>query len=192
MFEEIRSATAGLVGIGEDDLDLVQMVVRAFVIYVTAIVLVKLGEKRFMGRSTAFDMILGIILGSVLSRAITGNAPFLDTIGAGTALVALHWAFSVASFHHDWFGKLVKGRERNLVIDGEIDWEGMRKSHISRRDLESAMYSSGRVTELADVKVARFERSGEISIIPKTRPRETRIVEVSVQDGVQNIRIEIS
>jgi uncharacterized membrane protein YcaP (DUF421 family) len=192
MSEEIRSATAGLVGIGEDDLDLVQMVVRAFIIYVTAIVLVKLGEKRFMGRSTAFDMILGIILGSVLSRAITGNAPFFDTIVAGAALVALHWAFSVASFHYDWFGTLVKGRERHLVVDGEIDWESMRKSHISRRDLESAMYSSGRVTELADVKVARFERSGEISVIPKSEPREARILEVAVRDGVQRIRIEIS
>jgi uncharacterized membrane protein YcaP (DUF421 family) len=192
MVEEIRSTAAGLVGGGQDDLNMVQMAVRAFIIYVTAIVLVKLGEKRFMGRSTAFDMILGIILGSVLSRAVTGNAPFLDTIVAGAALVALHWAFSVASFHHDWFGKLIKGRARNLVIDGEIDWESMRKSHISRRDLESAMYSSGRVTELEDVKVARFERSGEISVIPKTAKREVGIVEVSVRDGVQRIRIEIS
>jgi hypothetical protein len=33
------------------------------------------GKKRFMGEATAFDMMLGVMVGSIVSRAITGNAP---------------------------------------------------------------------------------------------------------------------
>ena len=42
-----------------------QMALRALVIFVVGLVMVRLGDKRFLGRSTAFDALLAIILGSV-------------------------------------------------------------------------------------------------------------------------------
>lgn len=191
MLEAIAEAMRDLIGLGSDELTVWQMGLRAFIIYVTAILLVKVGEKRFMGKNTAFDMILGIILGSVLSRAITGNASFFQTVGAGALLVGLHWLFAVTSFHSDRFGALVKGRERTLIEDGEIQWDNMRKSHISRRDLETALYSNGKVTDPSEVKVARFERSGDISVIPREKEKRPHVIEVSVSEGVQTVRIEL-
>ncbi|HEY3474473.1 MAG TPA: YetF domain-containing protein [Anaerolineales bacterium] len=192
MVQTIWMSIGEFLGLGNEELTIWQVGVRAVIIYVTAIVFVKIGEKRFMGKNTAFDMILGIILGSVLSRAVTGNAPFLATIGAGTVLVGVHWLFSVLSFHSDWFGELVKDKERTLIQDGEILWDNMRKSHISRKDLEMALYSNGKVTDPSQVKVARFERSGDISVIPRAKEKKTQIVEVTVQEGVQTVRIEVT
>lgn len=192
MLQEILRCVSELLGLGADDLTVWQMGLRALVIYVTAILLVKMGDKRFMGRNTAFDMILAIILGSVLSRAVTGNAPFLPTIGAGLLLVGLHWLFAFVAYYSDWFGTLTKGRARILVKDGEIQWENMRKSHISEKDLEMALYSQGNVTDPEDVKVARFERSGEISVIPRVREQKVRVVEIGVREGVQTVRLELT
>jgi uncharacterized membrane protein YcaP (DUF421 family) len=166
------------------------MALRALIIYVTAILLVRLGEKRFMGKNTAFDVILGIILGSVLSRAVTGNAGFFQTIGAGAMLVGLHWLFSVAAYYSDRFGTAIKGDDRILVEDGEIIWDNMRKSHIGENDLLSALRNNGQVQDLSEVKVARFERNGDISVIK--RDREPRVVEIAVRDGVQTVRIELA
>lgn len=191
MLQEIWNGISDMLGVGIDDLSTWQMGLRGLIIYVTAILLVKIGEKRFMGKNTAFDMILGIILGSVLSRAITGNAPLFPTIGAGLALVGVHWLFSVISFHSDWFGTLIKGSARILVKDGEILWDNMRKSHISRNDLEMALYNTGRVTDPGQVKVARFERSGDISVIPRENEKTLQVVEVAVHEGVQTVRIEV-
>lgn len=190
--QELWSSLSELIGVGNDELTVWQVALRALLIYVTAILLVKIGEKRFMGKSTAFDMILGIILGSVLSRAITGNAPFSDVIWAGAFLVGLHWLFSVISYHSDWFGTLIKGSERILVKDGQIQWDNMRKSHISQKDLEMALYDAGKVTDPSDVKVARFERSGDISVIPLQKEKKLHVVEVAVQEGVQTVRIEVT
>jgi uncharacterized membrane protein YcaP (DUF421 family) len=35
-----------------------------------------------MGEATAFDVILGIMVGSIVSQAITGNAPLVPALAA--------------------------------------------------------------------------------------------------------------
>ena len=191
MMNEVLEALRELIGLGVDGLNSGQMAVRALVIYLTAILLVRIGQKRFMGKNTAFDVILGIILGSVLSRAITGNAPFVPTVAAGAMLVALHWLFSVASFYWRPFGTLVKGQEKLLIKDGEIQWDNMRRSHIGKHDLEMAIRNTGKVARFEDVAEAHFERSGDISVIPREKEKKLRVIDVAVREGVQNVRIEL-
>ena len=82
---------------------------RAVVVYVVTVLMVRLGKKRFMGQSTAFDVILGIMLGSVVSRAITGNAPFFPALSAAAVLLAMHWLFSALAFRSHLFGEAIKG-----------------------------------------------------------------------------------
>ena len=192
MFQEVLSTIFNAIGVGNDDLTVWQIGLRAFIIYGTAILLVKFGEKQFMGKNTAFDMILGIILGSVLSRAITGNASFFNLIGAGVILVGIHYLFAFVSYYSDWFGSFIKGSPRILVRDGEIQWDNMRKSHISNKGLEMALYSNGNVTELSQVKVARFERSGDIRVIPREKQKKISVVEITVHEGLQKVRLELS
>jgi uncharacterized membrane protein YcaP (DUF421 family) len=192
MIQEVLSFIFNVIGVGNDDLTVWQIGLRAFLIYLTAILLIKFGEKRFMGQSTAFDMILGIILGSVLSRAITGNPSFFDGVGVGVILVGIHWLFAFVSYNSDWMGSLIKGNAKILVKDGEIQWDNMRKSHISKKDLEMALYSNGKVTEPSQVKVARFERSGDISVIPREKQKKISVVEITVHEGVQKVRLELS
>lgn len=84
----------------------------------------------------------------------------------------------------------LESRKLLLIRDGEIQWDNMRKSHISKKDLELALRSNGKITDASDAKEARFERSGDISVIPHDR-KEPRVFEVSVQEGVQTIRIEV-
>ncbi|MBW3633480.1 MAG: DUF421 domain-containing protein [Chloroflexi bacterium] len=176
-------------GLEAESLTLGQMALRAMVVYVAALMMVRVGEKRFLGKNTAFDVILGIILGSVVSRGINGSAPFFPTLGAGFVLVGLHWTFAAVSYRWSRFGTLIKGSPRTLVKDGQVLWEQMGKSHLSANDLESALRTNAKMADPAQVAEARLERSGDISIL--TEEREPRVVEVEVQDGVQTVRIEI-
>jgi uncharacterized membrane protein YcaP (DUF421 family) len=154
-------------GLDADSLGVVQMALRAAIVYFVALAFVRIGDKRFLGKSTAFDVVVGIMFGSVMSRAITSAADFLPIVGAGAVLVALHFVMALLSFRSDGIGTLVKGGERTLVRDGKIQWEAMATAHVTRRDLEGALRRQGRVQEVADVQLAVLERSGEISIIPR-------------------------
>lgn len=154
-------------GIEADRLEAWQMGLRAAVVYPLGIAFVRIAEKRFIGKFSAFDVIMGIMIGSILSRAITGSSPFFATLAAALVLVFMHYLFASLSYHLDWFGNLVKGSGRTLVIEGEIKWEAMRRSHISEKDLMGALRENGRLDDVSQVKLARLERSGNISIIPK-------------------------
>lgn len=178
-------------GLDAEDISLPQMMARGAIIYLVGLALVRVGEKRFLGKSTAFDVLLAIILGGLLSRAINGSAPFFPTLAASLLLVTLHWLFAALSFRSERFGRLVKGRERTLIRDGHIQWDEMRGGHISNGDLEAALRTQARVTSPDEVKEARLERSGEISVIPKDDEPQVHVIEIGVKEGVQTVRLEL-
>ena len=152
-------------GLENRDINVFQMSLRALIVFFLAIAMLRIGDKRFMGKSTALDVMLGIVFGSVVSRAITGNAPFFPTLAAAAILVGLHWMLSALAFRSHVIGALFKGRSRTLVVDGEINWDEMKSAHLSEHDLHEAMRLSGNCTDVRVVKSAHLERNGEISIL---------------------------
>jgi len=108
-----------------------------------------------------------VILASVLSRAINGSAAFFATLGGGVVLVLLHRLFAHLAFHSHSFGILVKGKPEILVRDGQCDFKTMRRNHISQHDLEEDMRLDAHMDELSKVRLARVERSGNISFLKK-------------------------
>jgi uncharacterized membrane protein YcaP (DUF421 family) len=151
-----------------------QIVLRALIVFVVALVVVRLGAKRFLGRKTAFDFILAFILGSMLSRAINGSAPFLQTLVAGLAVVLFHRFLAWLSFRYHAFGRLVKGTDDVVIEKGELQHDAMRRNYFTERDLMEDLRLKSHETP-AEVKSARIERSGDLSVIPleKTKPQPT-------------------
>jgi len=129
--------------------------------------MVRFGHKRSLSHKTPFDAVLLVILASVLSRAINGSAAFFATIGGGVVLVLLHRVFAHLAYYSHGFGILVKGQPNVIVRDGECDFRMMRRNHISTHDLEEDMRLDGHLDDLSKVRVARIERSGDISFIKK-------------------------
>jgi uncharacterized membrane protein YcaP (DUF421 family) len=157
------------VDLDSKDIDVLQMALRAVIVYVVTICVVRMGKRRFMGGATIFDVILGIIVGSIASRAITGNSPLLPAVGAIAVLVGLHWSFSAIAVRSKSFGNLIKGTSDVVIRDGQIDYDHLRKAHMSDGDLEEDLRSAG-VADVRDVLEARLERSGELSVIKKKMP----------------------
>src|SRR4051812_39909404 len=86
-----------------EQLGIAQMSARAVYAYVLLIAVARLGHRRLLDRTTPFDIVLGILLGSIGSRAITGNAPFYPSIAACAVLVAMHAVFAGLSFRSALF-----------------------------------------------------------------------------------------
>jgi len=171
------------------DVGVLQMALRTVVVYAFALAAVRLGSKRFLSQASAFDVIIAIMLGSIMSRAITGAAPMLPILVSGAALVGLHWLLAALAYRLDWLGPLVKGRPRLLVRDGRPDRDEMRKAGVSEHDLEQALRLQARRTDLSGIRLAYLERSGEISFIPD-EPGPS-VLDVDVREGVETVRIEV-
>jgi uncharacterized membrane protein YcaP (DUF421 family) len=172
----------------DDSLTIWQIVVRAVFVYAATLLIVRIGKSRIISRTTTIDVILGFILGSLVSRAVTGRASISGTLAAAAALVFAHWLFTALACRWHWVGTLLKGREHLIVQDGKPLDRTMRHSHISPHDLIEEMHLAG-IDDLAKIHEAYKERNGQIGFIKKAMPPQ--VVEVAVKDGVQTVRIAL-
>ncbi len=190
MLETISHTIQVLLGLGSEaeDLTTAQMALRTIIIYIAALVIVRLASRRFLSKASAFDVV-GIMLGSIMSRAINGSAAFWPTIAASAILIGMHWAFAELAYKTGWFGPIVKGDRIVLIKDGEIQRRGMHQASVTRDDLSEAIRLQTRQTDPSRIRLAYMERSGDISVIPYEQ--EPRVLEVAVEAGVKTVRIEL-
>jgi len=171
------------------DLNSAEVAIRTAIVYLASLALVRVASRRFLSQATAFDVIVGIMLGSILSRAVNGSALFIPTMVAGLVLVGLHRLFASIAFHTSVFGPVVKGEPVLLIKNGEIQQDAMQRADVTERDLNQALRLQSDTTDPRNVRRAYMERSGEISVIPYDK--EPRVLDVTVEDGVQIIRIKL-
>lgn len=151
-------------GLNTTHLNIWQMGLRAIVIYLAALIMVRMvGDRRFIGKYAAFDVILSIIFGSTLSRAINGTSAFFESIFAGFVLVALHWLFSAISYHYRRYESYIKGKAMVLIDNGQLCPQNMKYCHITKQDLTSALRLKCQISELEHVQRAYLESNGDIS-----------------------------
>lgn len=143
------------------------MTLRAIVVFISVLLIIRIGSRRFISKLSAFDMLVAIMIGSIGSRAITGNSAFGPSIASIAALVAFHWLFSLVCYWTDDLGLWLKGKACQLVKDGELQRKEMRRSGITRRDLHEALRSQGIAGDVDLIHEAWQERDGSISIIRK-------------------------
>src|SRR5438445_6147540 len=75
-------------------LTLSQVACRAALIYIGGLALVRLGKSRFLGRASAMDVLVGVMLGAILAKGIVGETSLWAALAASAVLIALHWVGS--------------------------------------------------------------------------------------------------
>lgn len=151
------------------DLEVWQMSMRAAVVFVFALILIRASGRRSFGQHSTFDACITVLLGAVLSRAVVGASPFWATIAASAVLVLIHRAVALASTHWRGFEELVNGRKIEFVRDGRMDHAAMRKALVTERNLEEAIRRSLGDKAISDVARAVLETDGKVTVIDKER-----------------------
>ena len=155
-----------LIGEGKDP-NPYQMAIRAFIIFIIALVFIRLSGRRTFGMFSPFDNVISILLGAVLSRAVTGASPFFSTVVAALVIVFLHRLFAWIALYNDVFGGLIKGNAKVIFQDGKIIRKNMKRFDITDKDLMEGIRLQGKVESLDEINSAYLERGGRISVIKK-------------------------
>jgi uncharacterized membrane protein YcaP (DUF421 family) len=155
-----------IIGAEGQDISWLQMSLRATLIFTLGILVVRFAATRAFGKWSALDIILAVIVGSNLSRALTGSAPFLPTMIATAVLVVLHGLLALAAARWSWLSTLTKGASVTLVTNGKVDEAAMRRAGIGLGDLRMALRAQGH-EDLENVRSVSLERNGDISVISK-------------------------
>jgi uncharacterized membrane protein YcaP (DUF421 family) len=154
--------------IGQDERHILwwQMSIRALIVFVFGLVLIRLFGRRVFGRQNPLDIVIAIVIGSNLSRTLTGNSKFLPTLAATITLVLIFWLSDHLAARWPFFSRLTKGLPVKLARGGELDQERMRRHAVSKGDVEEAARTSG-LCGVDDLEGAVLERNGKISAIKR-------------------------
>jgi uncharacterized membrane protein YcaP (DUF421 family) len=166
MMDDLVAIGYRLFGEGKD-LDSLQMVSRAIVIFFMTLILLRVSGRRILGMHATFDTIISILLGGVLSRAVVGSSPFWPCIFASIAILVVYRICGWLSVRSNFFSRLIKGKTVILFEDGHEIKENMDKCMITHDDLMEGVRKDGNVASLDEVTSATMERSGQISIVKK-------------------------
>lgn len=132
--------------------------------YVTALVALRVGERRTLAQWTIIDFATAVAMGAIIGRsAIAGTQSYATGAVALLTLVAIHRAASLLRFS-PLLGKLVDHRVRVLVAHGEVRRQELRKCGLTDNDLFAHLRQKG-VLSLDGVRYVLYEAKGDITVV---------------------------
>lgn len=163
-----------LLGLDHKDLVWYQMACRAVMVFFTCLVFIRIAGMRTFGKKSPFDIIVGITLGAVLSRSITGEVPFFPSLGSGLVLVVLHRVLAVIVSRSKTVETWVKGEKAQVVKEGQLLTRALHANALTERDVLESVRFETHLASLEDVDEAHYETSGKTSVIPKKKHNQEK------------------
>lgn len=151
-----------------------EFVLRAVVVYIAVLVLMRLAGKRTVGQFTPFDLLVIVLLGNAVQNALIGqDSSLLGGLLLAATLLALNWGVGLLSARSRRFDRLVEGVPVILVRHGHLFRDVLARQAITERDLATARRAAGYAT-IAQIELAVLETSGEITFVGTRTKRDAR------------------
>ena len=144
------------------------IVLRAVVLYVFLVVIMRVSGRRELSSLSPFDLILLIVLGDAVQQGLTqDDYSVTGAIIAVSTLATMQVATSYVSFRSRRVEKILEGEPLVIVQDGKVIDENARRERLTVDEIYESMRSK-QIARLEDVAWAIVETNGEISFIPKS------------------------
>jgi uncharacterized membrane protein YcaP (DUF421 family) len=149
------------------DLTAWQMSSRGIVVFIIALLLIRISGRRSFGIRTPLDNIIIILLGAILSRAVVGASAFVPVVVACFVIVAFHRFVSWLIANSKVFAKLIESDKIILYENGKYVKQHLKRVQLTEEDVMQGVRKSALTEDLKDINHIYIERNGEISAIKK-------------------------
>ncbi|WED43077.1 YetF domain-containing protein [Legionella cardiaca] len=143
---------------------LIYVVARSFLLFIVSIILIRYGNRRY-SLNTAFDYLLLVILGGLISRGINGSSSLLTTVTASMSLVFFHRGIAILTYRFKKLEPLFKGEARLIIEEGEFLKKKLQQYHLTENDVLAEMRTQLHTTDIKKIAAAYLEATGRISFI---------------------------
>jgi uncharacterized membrane protein YcaP (DUF421 family) len=146
----------------------VEAVLRAVVVYVFLLVLVRLSGRRSLAQMTPFDLVLLLIVAEATGQGLMGDdVSVTNTFLVVITLIGIDLLLTFLTNRSEVLDRWVNDRPLVIIENGQVIGDRLKKSRVNMDDvMEQARQSQG-LQRLDQIKYAVLERSGSISIIAK-------------------------
>ena len=154
--------------------------IRAIILYILVIFLVRLMGKRQIGELQPSELVVTFLVSEIASIPMQDNSiPILNSVVALFVLVAFEIFSSVLGMKSNKLRSYIQGHPVIVIRNGTIDYNALKKLRMTVSDLISALRQKD-VFDISQVSYAIFETNGQISVLLKPEYRNSTASDVNV------------
>jgi uncharacterized membrane protein YcaP (DUF421 family) len=148
------------------------LVIRAVVVYIAVLFLLRLTGKRQIGQMGMAQFVALLLISNAVQNSMNGgdNSITGGLILAGTLMV-LSYFFAIITYNSKDWENFVQGRPTLLIHHGLLLKDNLRRELLSIRELRVLLRKQG-IHNLNEIEEAVLESDGFISVVKKTEVQE--------------------
>ena len=167
------------------------MFVRALVLYVLVILLMRLMGKRQIGQLQPFELVFTVIIADLAATPMSDvGIPLLYGVMPIAALMLCYAVFSLLTLKSEKARELLSGRPTILVQNGVINQQEMRRQGFSIPALMEQVREHG-IENLHEVGCAVLEISGQVNVFPTSQKRAVTPEDLRIKTGYENLPLHL-
>lgn len=144
-----------------------EIVLRGTLLYLGAVVLMRIVGQRESGGLTVTDLLVVILVGDAVSHSMsTSYLAIPEALILVATLLAWSLAIDAVSYRSPRLAALLKARPQPLIEDGELNHHTVRRELLSQDELHSQLRLHG-VEHISEVERAYLEPNGMISVFKR-------------------------
>lgn len=147
--------------------------VRAIVLYIIVLIVMRLMGKREIGQLQPFELVISIMIADLatIPMAETG-IPITRGVIPILGLLVMHLLISVINIKSIKARAVICGKPTILIYRGKIDEKALQKERFTINELEERLRGNN-IVNIGDVEYAILETSGQVTVIQKPNKRNT-------------------
>ena len=158
--------------------------IRTMILYTILIVVIRLMGKRQLGEMEPMEFVVTMLLANLAAVPMQETGiPLLSGLIPILVVLSMELLLSVLVYHSVGARRLLCGKPVILMENGRLLQENLKKTRITPDELTEFLRIEG-ITDLASVKYAILETSGQVSGLPyaKFKPASAKAAGVQVDD----------
>lgn len=162
---------------------LIRVLLVGILIYLSLVLILRVFGKRALAKMNAFDFVVTIALGSILSTTIVNkNVTLLDGALAMITLLFLQFVLSKAAWFSPFINWLIRDKAVVLFYQGQFDYNAMKDQRVLETEIYQAIRSNG-FSSTNDILAVVLETTGDISVLAKSEeyPNNSSLKNLSLE-----------
>jgi uncharacterized membrane protein YcaP (DUF421 family) len=150
--------------------EVVTVFIRTIVLYVIALIILRLAGKRAIGKMNHFDFVVAVTFGSAVAIGMEADNKFLPSVVPVALLGLLQWLLSRINVSLPGLEGFMRGKAVTLVHDGTPQKKALKGERITSKELSMELRQKG-YPGLQDVAEVTLETTGKVSVLPTQKAK---------------------
>ena len=165
------------------------MILRAIIIYLIVLVVLRLMGKRQIGDMQPCELVITLIIADLACIPMSETTiPLLYGITPLFTLAILHYVMTVLSRKSLFLRKLINGKPVIVIDKNGINYDALKALNMTLNDLTEGLRATS-CFSFTDVAFAILETNGNLSVLPKSQTLPATKEDLKIKSEENSLQI---